>query len=443
MRINPEFQRQLYLECSQSRLIGTPVLLWIIFTFSYIIDDHQFGNNTQHAAILIFCLLTMFWGARQSLNSLNEEFSEHTWDTQRLSALSPWQLIWGKLFGSTIMTWYGGLICLTVFTLASANVSDPAMLIFFAAGTAILFQATGLLVSLIGLNHGQRRNGLLIFLAIAGYIFAQAPIVVWSYFTKGGERFLPTGDIAWYHLNISNLSIQQLNLLLAIFWCLVGNYRLMAKELGIRTLPWVWIAFVIFLIIYLGGFIPDSAYSFSLAAFGVCGFLTYACVLAERSDAMQLKRLQKLFEDKNLRRLAEEIPIWCLSLLMAMPFALILSFSNNPYQFFSNLLHFYPLCIMFLILRDCALYLFFVYGKYPQRAFSLSLLSAALLYGIIPGIFSATGGFWLAALSFPLRADSEILAIVLAGLQLAPVLYLLYRRWRSKVVTIQPAMTVK
>ncbi len=37
--------------------------------------------------------------------SLAEEASQNTWDWQRLSALSPWQMAWGKLLGATLPAW--------------------------------------------------------------------------------------------------------------------------------------------------------------------------------------------------------------------------------------------------------------------------------------------------------------------------------------------------
>jgi Na+/H+ antiporter NhaA len=48
MNLNPEFQRQLYLECSPARLMGIPMVLGIIFTLSFFIDNHNLGSATAN-----------------------------------------------------------------------------------------------------------------------------------------------------------------------------------------------------------------------------------------------------------------------------------------------------------------------------------------------------------------------------------------------------------
>src|SRR5256885_5146179 len=42
---------------------------------------------------------------------LNEEAHQHTWDWQRLSALTPWQMAWGKLLGAPLPAWLYMLWC--------------------------------------------------------------------------------------------------------------------------------------------------------------------------------------------------------------------------------------------------------------------------------------------------------------------------------------------
>ena len=119
MNINPEFQRQLYLECSQARLIGIPLILSAVFTLSYFADNHRLASGSAQAAMTLFLIITLLWGARQAMDSVAEEYRDRTWDTQRLSALSPWQMVWGKWLGCTIMVWYAGLICLLVYLIAN------------------------------------------------------------------------------------------------------------------------------------------------------------------------------------------------------------------------------------------------------------------------------------------------------------------------------------
>ncbi|MCD2449892.1 ABC transporter permease [Methylicorpusculum oleiharenae] len=428
MNINPEFQRQLYLECSHARLIGIPLILGAVFTFSYFADNHRLASGSAQAAMTLFLIITLLWGVRQTMDSVVEEYRDRTWDTQRLSALSPWQMTWGKWLGSTIMVWYAGLICLLVYLIASEPGQPLFWPCFYATGGALLVQGLSLLLGQISVRQGHTKTGSTLLIVLLG-VFIIAP---WNRFASFGY-FQQTAAVTWYHLRIIQQDFELISLLLALFWCSVGNYRLMSQELGIRTTPWCWLAFAVFLIVYLGGFLPGTSYPFSLMAFMVCISLGYIGVVIERNEAIRIKRLLTYLQQHNWRRSAEELPVWCVSLLLATPFALLLSLSEHPMRNLGNSFHFYPLPVLLLLLRDVALYLFFSYGKNPQRALSLTLLWGVLLYGILPGMFTLAGQNWLAALFFPLWADSASGALVCALLQTALLSALLYRRWQENV----------
>ena len=115
MRLNAELQRNLWLEVSWQRLIAIPAVLG---GFYYLI----FSNAGNSKALLLFASFWVFlaaaglWGANQAENSLAGEVQAGTWPLQRLTSIAPWSMTWGKLFGSTLVSWYIGLISLLVFT---------------------------------------------------------------------------------------------------------------------------------------------------------------------------------------------------------------------------------------------------------------------------------------------------------------------------------------
>jgi hypothetical protein len=373
-------------------------------------------------------LITMLWGARQAIDSIVEEYRDRTWDTQRLSALSPWDMTWGKLFGSTIMVWYGGTICLLLYSLATENLATLPLLIFYSICSALLVQSSSLLLGLLAVQRDQFKSGSTFLVAIIGLM----SIAPWLMEISNLSAYpTPFSSLLWYGILFDSHHFHQVSLLLALFWCGVGSYRLMSQELGMRTQPWVWLGFSLFLIVYAGGFIPGTVYSFSLAVFLVCSVLTYIGVIVERNDAMRLKRLLTYFSQSNWRRASEEMPIWWLTAVLTLPAACVLSFSDNPLSQFGAHFHFYPLAMVLILLRDCAIYLYFYYGKNPQRAFSLTLVTGVLLYGIIPGIFNALGQNGLAALFFPLWTNSTLGAFLSASIQTSFVLNLLYQRWKT------------
>lgn len=181
---------------------------------------------------------------------------------------------------------------------------------------------------------------------------------------------------------------------------MAANYRLLSQALGLRKPPSAWLGFIVFLIVYLGGLLPSGSYALATAGFGVCGGLTYLGIVAESQEAMRIKRLLDYYRQRNWRRVAEELPLSWLSFSLAVPFALYLSANRVHFAWFELSLHSYPLVALLLIWRDCAIYVYFCYGKNPQRALNLTLLAAVLLYGVLPGLFGALGISGLSALFF-------------------------------------------
>ncbi|MSP28847.1 MAG: hypothetical protein EXR80_10795 [Methylococcales bacterium] len=431
MNLNPEFQRQLQLEFSSARLVGVPLILGIIFTLTYILDNQTSyqTNITAQTALGLFLLMVSFWGARQAVDSVLDEQRSHTWDTQCLSALDPWTMVCGKLFGSTLVVWYGCVICLLVYGFMAQNTSNLFWVLSYALTSGLLVQNLSLLLSLLALRKGKiNSNSVIIGLAILGALSIGSFVMPLSQAPDSLQHTPAT----WYGVNTTAHFLTLISVCLALFWCMVGNYRLMAQELRIRTLPWVWLAFAVFLIIYQGGFIAPNQFGeyFYSIAFGICFTLSYLIAFAEHHEPMRIKRLFTYIAQENWLRSAEELPLWCVTFVLAGLLAIPLSFAR-PADI--EELHVYPMSILLLLLRDIGIFLFFSYSKNPQRAFSLTLLSLVLLYGVLPGIFAAAKQHWLAALFFPLVADNMVISIVCMGVQSAVIWYFLYQRWQESV----------
>ena len=429
MNLNPEFQRQLSLEFSQARLMGVPLILGVIFALTYLVDDYHFATVTAQTALGLFLLIISFWGARQAVDSVLDEQRSHTWDTQRLSALDPWTMVCGKLFGSTLVVWYGGLICLLMYGLAAKTVGNFFWVCSYAIISGLLVQSISLLLSLLALRKEKiNSNSVITGLAILSAFFIGSWIMPLSIESEATQSIAAD----WYGLHTTAQFLTFVSISFALFWCMVGNYRLMAQELRIRTMPWVWGAFALFLIIYSGGFIPAERFggSFYVMAFSICLLLSYLVVFSEPHEPMRIKRLFTYIAQKNWQRSAEELPLWCITFVLACILTLPLSFADLADV---DKFHLYPLSILLLLLRDIGIFLYFNYGKNPQRAFSLTLLAMLLLYGVFPGIFAAAKLEGMVALFFPLIAPNVALATVFSMLQSGVVWYLLYLRWEESV----------
>ncbi|WP_347986678.1 ABC transporter permease [Methylomonas sp. AM2-LC] len=428
MNLNPELQRQFYLEYSPARLIGIPLALWLLFTLCYYIDGYQLGSASARTAFTLFLIITLIWGARQSMNSIMEEFRERTWDIQRLSAIEPWTLVWGKLLGSNMMVWYGGLLCLIIYSLATPDGSHLPIVWFYCLGTGLTVQSISLLIGQLAAQRGQIKAGALFLPIIIGFFYIASKFSSITAFSEAGnDLFSDNQRIIWYGMSFDSHLFYHFSLLLALFWSCVGNYRFMAQELGIRSLPWAWIAFNFCLMIYLAGYF-SSEYSITLTAFLVTVVLTYLSLITEPDIARQTQNLFRYAKLKAWQRFAEEMPLWCISFVLSIPTALHLSLSTQPLTALTSLFHFYPLPILLLLLRDCSLFLYFNLEQNSRHAVNRTLLILAMLYAIIPGILSFTGISWLATLFFPLWANSESTALVAALFQIFVLAYLLFLR---------------
>ena len=140
--MNPEFKRNLWLEMSPTRLAIMPAVLALIGLLVYVLNPDDPQRSLFVAFSVLFVGLTVGWGSLLVVSSINNEVSERTWDQQRLSALSPWDMAWGKLFGSAAYAWYGSLLCALVAVVAA--LSGPAFwsrcvwLLVGAVGTVAL-----------------------------------------------------------------------------------------------------------------------------------------------------------------------------------------------------------------------------------------------------------------------------------------------------------------
>ncbi|MFM8331987.1 MAG: ABC transporter permease [Candidatus Methylumidiphilus sp.] len=437
MNANPEFERQLWLEFSVSRLASVSLVLGVLLALTRALDDAHFKDATANTAAGLYLLMVSWWGARQAVDSVLDEQRNRTWDTQRLSALGPWAMVWGKLFGSTLVVWYGAVLCLLAYGLATADSATLPWFCAYALVGGLALQSFSFFLALLALRLGHAGGGISVLALLLALSFGPATLSALLRDARVAET------VAWYGLPLPAPALTLSALGLALFWAMVANYRLMAQELCLRTLPWVWLAFALFLSVYLTGFASPSSvterFGFLLAAgFGVCLTLTYLDLLTELNEPMRFKRLLTYAEQQDWRRFGEALPPWCASLALAAVFGLPLSLLGWAATSEGSEFRAYPLPILLLSLRDIGIFLLFRFGKNPRRALMASLLCAVLLYGVIPGIFTGADLPGLAAAVLPLRADSAVLAFAAAALQAAAALSLAHARWREAVYRPQP-----
>lgn len=436
MNGNPEFRRHLWLEMTMYRMAGMPLVLAGVFYVAYLIDKSRFGESVAGTAVVLFVALTILWGNRQATESIITEIRDRTWDWQRMSSIDPWSLSWGKLFGSTIYTWFGGIICLAVYFAASGEPApDTIRIIAILVLGAILCQASGLLASLQLLvikdrNYNRSFSSAFLFLSL---------IVLPVFIPQMSHK----GSIVWYGNGYAKIDFILGSLLIFDAWLLAGIYCLVRKEFKFRTPPVAWPAFTLFIMIYVAGFIEDSLRTgdlFSsrvLIAFIVACGLTYLTILTERKDPVAYRRMIKDAKEGQWLRLLEKVPCWALTLPFVIGAdALLLVFPAQMGVYQNSLAQrVFFLSLVAFLGRDLALFNFFSLSDRPKRADMLVILWLSILYGLIPWIFMLLKMEAVTALFWP-RTDYAFLSCIAALCQLLAALWLTLIRWKNNHSTV-------
>jgi hypothetical protein len=429
--INPELRRNLWLEITTHRLLAMPAVLGLAFLVLAAIDKPNAVEHVSWLGMGGFGLLAMLWGSRLAANSIIDEMLDKTWDWQRLSTLGPWTMTWGKLFGSTAFAWYGGLICLAVFlvTASATTIRSPLQLGICVVLLAIMLHAATLAAALhtsrTGVPANRRSIGiLLVFLLL--YI---VPVVL-------AQAWGKKEAITWYGSEFAGLDFLLASSAVFCAWAVAGAYRAMCQSLAVRTTPWVWASFLLFVTAYSAGFaIADVEHRLAptqaLALAGlIWGLLfTYLMLFTEPTGPLVLRRVAQKVRQQQWTRAWQEIPCWPVTWLFAVLFALALAVhgANSPNPGWRQLAM-APIPTVLLAARDAAIFLFFAAASQPRRVAGTTIVYMLLLYWILPGLLNALGLKQMAELVFPFGEGDSWAQVASALIQAGIAGWLAYRR---------------
>lgn len=427
--MNPEFRRQLWLQFSATRLALLPILLTACFAAVYLSARDHPAPALAVAGAVLFALLVGGMGTFAAGASVVDEITDRTWDQQRMSAMQPWAMTWGKLAGATAYGWYGGALCLLVAVpaaLTSTQHTGVPQLTLAAILTGVFLQALLLAVNLQLAKIGGR-------MARRGGVWALLLVLLWGL----GPLFAVTrrDGVSWWNLPFHNIDFVLASAALFALCALTAAWRSMAELLAVRQWPWGWPALALLATVYLSGFAPGRP----LAVLGVvglstCAALTYFALLAEPQARPIWQRVTSRLAGGQWRAAWLQLPRWPTTLLLALPFALLTALTVNqatalPWTV-SEHAQLQPLALLLLMARDCALALFFAFspkGRRPVLAFGVLML---VLYGLLPWLLGAAGSNWLLQLAQPLLAPPSLSLVIAAG-HAAVALGLLRWRWQA------------
>ncbi|HIA06489.1 MAG TPA: hypothetical protein EYN71_07290 [Flavobacteriales bacterium] len=447
---NPELKRNAWLEISIGRLVVMPIILSAVFLLAYVMSDSnsstELAENLQGWSLTMFGLIVLVWGSKQASEAVLGEINDRTWDLQRLTLINPWVMSIGKLFGSTIYSWYGGGLCLLVYIWSSLLLPqlDTSLKGGLAVGMACIFvHATVISMSLTGARKNRSAGKVkstfyfMIALLIGGYLFS----VLVGIFEYKPDR------MHWYNIEVVAKDFTVLSVFCFMCWAILGLYRNMRTELQYRNGPWVWYGFLTFIIAYSLGFVnQDTTNSVSLItplryylALGITVALTYYMVFSESKYIVDFRQLLDYFKTSRYKLLLHSAPIWLLTMFFLIPlsFTGVILYVSDPYfSIEGEMAITYPLTVLCFVVRDICFLIYINLAEKSKRADLATFVYLLLLYALIPSILSLMDANVVTLVFLPMPiADvthGSLMGIVPVVIQVALIGYLLSKRYKKR-----------
>jgi hypothetical protein len=418
LRLNPELQRCLWLELTPTRLVLMPALLALALAGLHLSGVDDLAQWVQY---ILFFLLVL-WGGRLAADSFVEEVAQGTWDVQRLSASNPWAMAWGKLLGGTSYVWYGALLCLLVLPFVRGRVDMVDLATTLVGGLAA--QATALLVVLLlhRFDASRRRGSTTLaqMLGIAAAVPSLGPMAALSSAAQGWGN-----TMAWYGNSIPVPAFTLVNEIIVVAWLFLGIAWLMRLQLGHTPSPWPYLAFTLYQMAFLLGFLfqdgllPPFAVIAGVSAL-VAAALTYVSLLASPLYVTDIKRLLRA---SNWAERWDWLPSWLpVAMLAVVLGAATIAAGGREWTLAA--------AILALFLRDIALVAAVRLLARRRTAMLLCVLTV-LLYWLLPEVMDGIGGDGLKAWIFPTR-DAAPVSLIGPWVQAAAALVLAAIAWNRK-----------
>lgn len=441
--MNPELQRNLWLEASSRKLAWVGMVLAVIYGAALVIGGsaNQDGLLARALAISgagVFAVSAFFWGPRVAGRAVGNEVMQRTWDFQRLSVLTPWEMTMGKLAGATSASWLAALSGLVVANIGlTLGVGEgegrPALWWSLAAlGGGVLLQAGAMAMALVGVRRARADGrppslklgwgsgvGALLLMSVMGRTVPGLG--------SAGFGRLPLGGHAWWGVYIGQTRLFAITLTIFAAWAVVAAWRLMRLELQMQNRPWAWPGFLVFTAVYLAGFAVDrgAAYGWAAAAM-VFGLGAYASAFAEPADRVRLRRWVEAIRARDWPRLYLTVPapysalkLGALAVLGLMLTVRTLLPAQTTIQMDYGDLALAALAGFAFVVRDVGVVAYFRFGPRSRRGDFGAILGLFLLYFVGGLVGNALGGPAGASLFVP--SPSAPLVSVFAGAVMAAV----------------------
>jgi hypothetical protein len=414
--MNPEFLRNLWLELTPWRMAAMAGILALIFAATALTG----GDILYRTAVFLYYAIVVVWGTRNAALSVVGEIRNRTWDSQRLSALGPGQMMWGKLFGATAYNWFGGIVCLAVilvFVSETRGTGEATASLVYYLAVGVISHAAALLASLIAVGRNRSPSRLDVFFhQVVGLFAAVWVYTVWS-MTKPTvfwtQSPFAAASFDWWGVAVNGSTFMLLSLSIFAAWLLVGCYRTMRIELQMRNGPWVWLGFLVFSGFYCAGFesgnfsvasAPMGEFSLRLAQAGVMFlFLSYVMAFLEPKNSVRYRWMAGELSARRYGKVLGALQGWMTSALAALAVGIVLLAAlghGGAWQVAALVA-----AVLGFFVRDMAAIV--LVGSLSPRKSDLAVLAALCVpYIVLPLLLRGLGGAALLVLCYP-RFGSE------------------------------------
>lgn len=437
--MNPEFQRNLWIELTPPKLLLAVVLPGILLLAAWFrpSGDLAFINNFS---IVLFWIITVAWGTRRAANTVGAEVRGRTWESQVMSALGAWSMTWGKLIGGCSLVWLAGLVCLASsfgveaqlfgWDVALGN-AGLRLCIAFAAQAVALCSA---LIILRKSDAGKSLNSTLsqtvgiIAAIVFGLAFAPTRTQYDWAFTLLEQQAAEMLTVGWYEIDARANTFRLVSLAVFVGWTWLAANRLMRNVLQYSSLPWAWVAFVAFMVVYFGGFFSGDtagAGTWIAAGFVMTGWLVYPAALSDVKDAVGYRWLFRDLRAGRWRAALFRMPAWMPTLVILAGFAVAVALTapfsiggalgeRDVEAFWETVAGgqwmsvSWMLAITLFVIRDIGIIHMFAFSDAGRYSDVVAVLVLIVLYLVIPITGTAAGSATLVAAFFPLDLGNPV-----------------------------------
>ncbi len=433
--MNPEFQRNVWLELTPRRLGLMVVLLALAFFAAALTGSAGNGlllGPLSTTAESLYYIIVVVWGTRNAALAVIGEIRERTWDMQRLSAIQPGAMTWAKLFGSTVYNWFGGAICLAVLlgeTALHKGVPTALIDLVYYVAVGVIAQAAAFLASLIAARRRQAHSRLDVFLyQLVGLTAGMIVYTVWSIADPAGSILLhkvATDFVVWWGWTFDTRLFLLGSLAVFTAWTLAACYREMRLELKMQNGALVWLGFLVFIGVYVAGFDAWLASDKAVAGWDAASLrlglavitfaaLTYVMVVLEPKDRVHFRWLGRQLASGRIAATWNGLQAWMMAYAAALLCGAVLLFllSRHPPADASE-----PAFIaagLGFLTRD--VWIFVLMRTLPGRRRSdlAALMVLLALYVFAPAIVNGLGLKSLLAIFYPQPDDPSLLGPAIA-----------------------------